>query len=294
MKDGLTILSFGAGQDSTAILYSVIYSPEFRRKHVKGTFHVIFSDTGDEHPETYDHLAEVQQLCLDHKIGFTWIEPEMGYHSNSWNSLRDHYRKYNVVMMVSGRKSCTDQLKIRPIYKFINESISEWNGVDPFRKKALIDYAETYGKVRVLLGIAKGEEKRVQKSGGKEPKWQQRSVTKHYPLIEEGWDRQACQEVISSYGHEVPLPSNCMLCPFMSGQELLWLYRTYPGDFWEWVDLEKNKVIANLGREKNHGALGEAYLEDQLAKANEKYGHMSTEELNEYKMSHGHCVMSKY
>jgi hypothetical protein len=45
----ITILSFGAGQDSTAILYRIVLDPEFRKAYVKGKLVVIMSDTGDEH-----------------------------------------------------------------------------------------------------------------------------------------------------------------------------------------------------------------------------------------------------
>ena len=294
MKDGLTILSFGAGQDSTTILHRIISDPGFTQAYVRGALYVVFSDTGNEHPETYTHLVEVRQLCSDHKIPFIWITPEMGYHAPGWQSLQHHYETYDVIMMVSGRKSCTDQLKIRPIYKWLNDLVAQWTGYDSYRKKALIQYAGELGKVRVLLGIAKGEESRVAGASEKEPKWQQRSVEKVYPLIEIGLDRNGCQKDLESRGQKVPLPSNCMMCPFMSKQELLWLYRNHSETFWYWVDRENAKVLKNADQSRNHGALGEDLLEDQLAKATELYGHWSDDQLNEYKMSHGHCVTSKY
>lgn len=52
----LTLLSFGAGQDSTAILLKLIHDADFRTKYAPQDLIVVFSDTGDEHDETYAHL----------------------------------------------------------------------------------------------------------------------------------------------------------------------------------------------------------------------------------------------
>jgi len=43
----LTVLSYGAGQDSTAILYKIIYDPA-----------------------TYRYIEHVQKLCKEHKIDY--------------------------------------------------------------------------------------------------------------------------------------------------------------------------------------------------------------------------------
>ena len=62
----LTVLSFGAGQDSTAILYKYIYDADFRVKYAPEDFLVIMSDTGDEHASTYKHVKEIRELCKEH------------------------------------------------------------------------------------------------------------------------------------------------------------------------------------------------------------------------------------
>jgi len=40
-SNALTVLSFGAGQDSTYILYRIIRDPEYRQLVVKGHFIVV-------------------------------------------------------------------------------------------------------------------------------------------------------------------------------------------------------------------------------------------------------------
>ena len=62
------------------------------------------------------------------------------------------------------------------------------------------------------------------------------------------------------------------------------------------TDLEnKEKLIKKLkSMEKNYGVYGTLTLPEKLKRAKEKYGHWTIEQLNEYKMSHGHCVKSSF
>ena len=53
----LVCLSYGAGQDSAAILTLLITDPAFRKRWAPHDLFVVFSDTGSEHPETYEHLG---------------------------------------------------------------------------------------------------------------------------------------------------------------------------------------------------------------------------------------------
>jgi 3'-phosphoadenosine 5'-phosphosulfate sulfotransferase (PAPS reductase)/FAD synthetase len=296
----LTVLSFGGGQDSTAILYKYIYDADFRAKYAPEDFLVIMSDTGDEHASTYKHVRDIELLCKEHSIAFVLITEDMGYHG-SWGNLRSFYRRTNTIGSKAYPKTCTDKLKLRPIYNYLENHLMQTYGenlVYSSRKTVYHSFAEEHGKIDVLLGIAKGEEKRLPDpaKADKLPKWQQASINKVYPLIDLGMDRQACQDYIRSVGHTVPTPSNCVLCPWMNEIELVYLHRFHRTDYEEWVELENNKIQANLHMgDKNLGVWGsKAPLPEWLKVAVKKYGHMSDEELQEYKMSHGHCVASKY
>ena len=166
----------------------------------------------------------------------------------------------------------------------------------PIRKKqALTLFAKKYGKIHVLVGIAKGEEKRMADPSKEPQKWKRESITTVYPLVDMGMDRGECQRSIASFGYEIPLPSNCILCPFLSEIELVWLHRFMPADYHDWVEIEKNKFekFADKG-EKNYGVWGKKPLPVVLEQSLAKYGHYTDEQLHEYKMSHGHCVASKY
>ena len=49
----LTVLSMGLGQDSTTILFKIVFDAEFRARYAPEKLLVLFSDTGNEHPFTY-------------------------------------------------------------------------------------------------------------------------------------------------------------------------------------------------------------------------------------------------
>lgn len=291
----LTVLSFGGGQDSTALLYKYVFDADFRAKYAPGNFLVVMADTRDEHPETNSHVANIRLFCAQHNIEFVFITPSMGYHGGKWQGYREFLRATNTCGSKAFRKTCTDNLKLKPIYRFLEVFISKNYGTPCGRKQAFYAYAAQHGKLNVIIGIAKGEESRV---GAPLDKWAQRTTERLYPLIDLAMDRQACQDYISSVGMPVPPPSNCMLCPFMSDIELLWLYRFYPQHYAEWVQLEQNKIdrfrAEGLADDKNLGVWGRKTLPVVLKTAQEKYGHMSDAQLHEYKMSHGHCVKSKY
>lgn len=284
----LTLLSYGAGQDSTCMLYLYIHSKKFREQYAPGRFLVIMADPGDEHDHTYEHVEFTKELCNKHGIEFVFITNDMGYHPKSWPGLREFYRLKNAVGSKCFPKTCTSNLKLVPIYKYFEDWLGREYGVDVGRKKGYMQYAAKYGKIDVLIGIAAGEEKRMAEPSDKDPLWRRTATRIVYPLIHMGLDRRGCQEYMRSVNLPIPYPSNCMLCPFMSKIELIWLWRNYPEDFLDFVDIEKNKLKANahLG-DRNMGVWGKKTLPEVFIDAMTRYGHMTDEELNEYKFSHG-------
>lgn len=298
----LTVLSFGGGQDSTTLLYLYAYDAEFRKAYAPNDFLVVMSDTGNEHDETYDHVQKIKNFCQMKEIPFVMITPEMGYHGNNWDTLTDQFEAKNTIGSKAYPKTCTDRLKIKPIYKFLEDWIADKYDLARGRKKAFKEFAKVYGKINMMIGIAKGEETRMQQGESGEV-WRDLSINTLYPLVDLGLDRQGCQDKIESYGHSIPMPSNCMFCPWLSEQELIWLDRFQPEKFAYWEELEANKIQANLHKgDSNLGVWGKYNkaedrtftLRDALEKAKEKFGHWDDDRLNEYKMSHGHCVASKY
>ncbi len=293
----LTVLSFGGGQDSTAILYKLIDDQEFRIRYAPDDLLVVMADTGNEHEETYQHCKEVEQLCKDHGIPFFLIEPNQGYNAPSWNKgLIPFYEGNDTIGSKAFPKTCTVNLKITPIYNFINEWVHvNYNTTKLSRKGAIKEFVEKNCKIDVLIGIARDEEKRASTNEQSTEIWMRKNINKVYPLLEIGMNRQDCQDFIKASGRITPAPSNCILCPFMSKKELLYLYRALPEWFDKWVEMENNKIQKNKDAENNLGVWGNKKLLPEILKeAEEEFGHMTIEELKEYKFSHGHCVMSKY
>lgn len=297
----LTVLSFGAGQDSTAILYLLAFDKKFREHYAPGDLLVVMSDTGNEHPMTYLHVILVKKFCAEHGIEFAFVRPSMGFHKGNWQSLEHYFQTYDLVMSVFFNKSCTDGLKIQPFYRYLNQWVAKKYGHEEsggeFRtKRALVEFARRNGKVRVLLGIAKGEEGRVGDDSALTARWQRLSVKREYPLIALGWDRHACQEYIRGLGMPVPPPSNCMMCPFMDKVELLWLFHKYPEVFDRWCEYERRKLekFKHLG-DKNYGVLHKTKtIRQVLMDAINEYGDWTVEQLERWRFSHGHCVKSRY
>ncbi len=307
----LTVLSMGLGQDSTTILFKIVFDAEFRARYAPKKLLVLFSDTGNEHPFTYQYRDEVIiPLCKAHNIEYITIDNTMGYHSKGWQSLTGQWKNGTraTIGSVAYPKSCTHQLKLNPQYNFVEKWLMDNYPIQKSaRKQAYIYFAKYFGKIRWLVGIAKGEEKRVQDAEKETIAWKKQSVVIEYPLLGVGMDRSACQSYIKSLGFQLPMPSNCMFCPYGSNHlELLWLYHSYPERFYEWVQLEQNKLnawadmpVKNLGvcgkLHKDGERKGEAVtLLDVLEEAKAKYPNVTLEDLQEYKWSHGHCVASKY
>lgn len=293
----LTVLSFGGGQDSTALLYKYVYDIDFKSRYAPNDFLVIMSDTGDEHPQTYEHVEKIKSFCADQGIEFLHITPDLGFHSESWQSLRGFYNEKKGVGSKAFPKTCTDRLKIQPIYQALEDWIGKKYSLEVGRKKAFYQFTEKYGQISMIIGIAKGEEKRMA-VGEDIHKWRRVSINTIYPLVDLGMDRKGCQDYIASTGNTVPMPSNCILCPFLNEIELLWLFKFMPTDYDDWVRIEHNKIEKcrdqGLDDDRNLGVWGKKRLPEVLEIAKIKHGHMTNDELNDYKMSHGHCVMSKY
>jgi len=259
------------------------------------------SDTGDEHIQTYEHIAFIQSFCQRHDIEFYFLRPADGYHPAGCFGLIPWLKKNSSIMSKAYAKTCTDNLKIRPIYNFLDEYIGRriYHEDIPYRqsRKGFIKrYVQRHGKINVLLGISAEEKHRLGKP--LRTPWMIECIQRVYPLVELGMTRQRCQDWIVAHGLPLPPPSNCMRCPFLSEVELVWLFRFYPAYFHEWVEMERKKVqkckTAGIPDNRNLGVNGSRMLPEMLRIALEKYGHWTDAALNDYKMSHGHCVRSKY
>lgn len=316
MKQQLTVLSFGGGQDSMALLLLYIHDPSFRARYAPGDFLVVMADTGDEHPHTYALIDKVKLLCAQHEIPFFFLHKSMGFHRASWPDLispqlRDEGDEYKPTLVQLRTKTCTLQLKLDPIYKFVDQWINDHYGYGlkshpggGCLKQAIKRFHQENGEIHVLIGFAKGEESRRDKSLKMEARIREadedtfwKAVVREFPLIDRGMGRPECQALIATHGFKV-YPSNCMRCPYMSPEELYWLFLHYPEKYDEWVLIEQRKIERFAGTAKNHGVFNtKELIPDRLAKVQKKYAHMGRAELlaalDDWKMNHG-CTSGSY
>jgi hypothetical protein len=270
------------------------------------------SGTGNEHPDTDAYVETVKALCAARGVEFFHLTPDLGYHTGAWKGgLVGQWTANSTIGSASYPPSCSDSLKISPIWRFIEDYVEKHYGYQAGRKAGLKAFVRDFGKIRCILGIAKGEETRVQesaqtafdfvKSTKSERVWFTECVERVYPLIDLGLDRAGCQAYIRSVAVTVPPPSNCMYCAYKSKAEVLWTARTYPDHFAIWLKLEDAKrakwagaVDKNGNPIANHGVKGTKTLREFLAEAETQYGHWTAEQLDEYRFSHGHCTTSKF
>ncbi len=297
----ITVLSLGAGQESTALALMMLRDAEFRKRWATGRYLCLMSDTGDEHPETYENVRRLQDLYAERDEEFHFLEAGGSWHSEAWPDLLTFYRRGDRIGSKSFPKSCSHNLKIAVIYRFLEELLATDYGVTWGKKQGFHEYTSLSGQpIGVLIGFSAEEAGRRLSKDDKAPKWMKETIDRKYPLIEMGFSRKDCQGYMRSAGFPLPYPSLCRHCPYKSELDILRMSREDPDGFWEWVELERNKLDAHANRfpdlpeEKNHGVFGSATtLPIVLERAKEKYGHLSNRELTEARMA-GHNVASRY
>lgn len=237
----LTVLSLGAGVQSTALLLMALHG-EFDRLPDCA----IFADTGWEPQTVYTHLdwleREVAGRIPIHRVSRGNIFGEVLAH------VREGARVSNPPFYIKNadgtggilRRGCTYEYKVRP-------------------KEA---------KIRDLLGVPKGRQVRgklveqwygismdeVQRMKDSDVGW----ITNRYPLIDKGLSRHGCLIWLKNHGYPPPPKSACIGCPFHSDRMWRELKRIRPD---EWAQAVEWDAAVRTGMK---GVDGEAYLHRSL------------------------------
>jgi 3'-phosphoadenosine 5'-phosphosulfate sulfotransferase (PAPS reductase)/FAD synthetase len=194
----INILNYGGGVNSTALII------EMKNRNIRPDY-VIFSNTGEEMPETYIYLDIMRNWFIDN--GFKFIEV-----GSRHGKLYDYYSSRKTIPFRKFR-DCTDKFKKVPINNFIKQ----------FKKDGITQF----------IGISYDELQRMRTS---DKKW----ITLKFPLVDWKIDRNECIEIIKKEGLPVPVKSGCYMCPFQS--DLSWknLYKTNK-DLWKKArEIEEN------------------------------------------------------
>lgn len=197
-EHGKYIVSYGGGVNSTALVIFL----------VKNRFpldYVVFADTGDEMPETYEYLQHMEKFCRKNKIAFHIVKVRRG------DSLSDRCLRRKVVPSQMWRW-CTRDMKVHPIHTF---------------------YRSLKTHVYQYMGIDYDEIRRM-----KDPKVDY--VTNLYPLIDYKIGRNGCIELIKEAGLPVPVKSGCFFCPFNSVERWAEVYEKHPDLYKYAMKIEEN------------------------------------------------------
>jgi len=206
------VVSYGGGVNSTAMIVWLV-------NNKRPIDYVVFSDTRNEVPETYQYITQhIKPYLKKHGIPFVTV---YNYSKISLYS-RCIIRKVFPDMY---KRWCTRDFKVRPIHRFYRTL-----------KSHIIEY----------MGIDYGEVKRMKPSGVN-------YITKDYPLIDHKIDRDACVAIITQAKLPIPVKSGCFFCPYNSKSRWAWLAQTHPDLYKLSEQLEKNSKhypkmkLINLG-----------------------------------------------
>jgi hypothetical protein len=213
------VVSFGGGSNSAAVLINMV-------KHQIIPDEILFADTGGEHPHTYQFIDVFNQWLISKNFPSIKTLKYINKNGDILTLEQDCLNNNTIPPIAFGWKTCSQKFKIQPITRYLklkypNEKIQMWVGFDA------------------------GEERRITANPNE-------NFENYYPLIEWGWNRQKCVEVIESAGLPKAGKSSCFFCPNMKRNEILSLSKDLQD---RCISMEKNaKKLAELkglGRNKS-------------------------------------------
>jgi hypothetical protein len=217
-SDQPLVMAYGMGVDSTAILV------EFVKQGLVPDL-ILFADTKGEKPETYAYLPVIQEFLRANT--FPEIQVVTVTRTSKHESLEaECITNETLPSLAFGMKSCSLKWKVGPQNKFCNS----W----PPARLAW----QTGVKVRKVIGYDASPRDACRGTFGQDGKGKGlcicckanpcRKYEYWYPLIEWGYDREKCKQVIRDAGLPVPVKSACYYCPASHKDEIVWLNQTHP------------------------------------------------------------------
>lgn len=214
------IVHHGVGVDSTAKLLGMAergLRPDL----------ILFADVGSEKPETYEYIPVLNAWLLQQgwpTLTVVRYEPTDFKHWPPYHTIEENNLTNGTLPSIAfgfQRKNCSLKWKVSPQEAFIRGRYNRKTRA--YEGGWASDHLASGGKVERTIGYDASPRERVryahaQKTrGGKDvDEWS----LYRYPLIEWGWDRARCIEVIRHHGLPVPVKSACFFCPASKPHEL--------------------------------------------------------------------------
>ena len=231
MKHAPTIVSYGAGTNSTALLIEMVRLGE-------PVDAILFADTGGERPSTYSFVEIFSAWLLAHGYPTITTVKKGGIPETlEQNCLRNE----TLPSLAFGRKACSHKYKIEPQDKWANN----W-------PPAQAAWAAGQ-KVVKLIGYDIDEPHRAAIP-------ESEKFVYRYPLLEWGWGREECVRAIAAAGLPQPGKSSCFFCPSMTKGEIQQLRKENPDLLIRALNIESTAkeagnlhTVNGLGRRLNWG-----------------------------------------
>jgi hypothetical protein len=204
------IVAYGAGVDSTALLIGLW-------DHGIRPDLILFADTGSEKPETTAYLPIIGAWLEANGFPPVTVIKRSSPRAGDTSLHGECLRKRVLPSLAYGGHSCSLKWKVEPQWRFTRA----YYGWDSHRQRW------RHGPwVTKLIGYdcEPADARRVQRAVGKWPPGHRYL----YPLIEWGWDRARCEQVILAEGLPLPIKSACFMCPASKRAEVDWLAATHP------------------------------------------------------------------
>jgi hypothetical protein len=259
MTKTLLAISYGGGVQSTALLIMAANrDAEFEEVMGGQCVTALFANVGDdsEDPASLEWIRNVTQPWAAQRG--VWVRELQRRKSDGqietvWSRIMDPGSKRVgiPVRMSNGApagRSCTADFKVAVIGKFLKQY-----------------GASKDNPATVAIGFSTDE---FQRANNKKAPQYQNTV---YPLLEMGWDRSRCQQlIVDTFGQSAP-QSSCFFCPYHKRSTWAEMRRDRPELFAKSVELE-----TTINQRRAENGMDQVWLTDRLRPLDEAIGEAQT------------------
>ena len=218
---GLTVVSYGGGTNSTALLV------EYAKRGLNVDL-ILFADTGGEKPHTYKYVEMFSEWLVNNGLPEIITVQQVNKEGEKITLEGICLQQKQLPSLAYGFKSCSQKHKIAPQDKFVNN----WHPAKEAWKRG--------EKITKLIGYDADEHHRTQKD------YTDKKYDFSYPLVDWDMGRDECIETIENAGLCLPGKSACYFCPASKQSEIRQLAATYPELANRALEMEANADLTSM------------------------------------------------